>query len=305
LLSECIGSDVIVQYGEKLLLLSQAASPIIAVLPAIPSSSTSPYTGRDTTAAVRASLQRALDNYKTGHIHLPPQPAPGDLSRSDTQSFGESHASELSSIYTEGAGAITPSKTEETDSTVINPQDAPAPISAAPASPAPASVAAPAKEEPTPSNVLPAVTPTIAATGIPLSAGPGGPGPASGSLSNIKAEVPAPTPAPTPSSAAPAPVAEATPKHETAIEEKKRLAALYSSPVQSTPPASTPAPTPATTSTPGASSSTGQPQTYESAEEEKRRLEREEREKALRGNAPPDVPSKDVEEELPPYQEPM
>ncbi|KAG5220814.1 Eisosome component PIL1-domain-containing protein [Salix suchowensis] len=56
-----------------------------------------PYTGAQATGAARASLQRALDNYKTGHINLLPQ-AGADLSRSDTRSFGETHASELSSI---------------------------------------------------------------------------------------------------------------------------------------------------------------------------------------------------------------
>jgi len=145
--------------------------------------------------------------------------------------------------------------------------------------------------------VLPAVTPTIAETGIPVSAGPGGPGPASGTLYDIKAGSSASAatpadPAPTPAASA----ADATPKHETAEEEKKRLAALYSPPVQSTP-------APATSTAP-ASSSTDQPQRYESADDEKKRLEREERERILRGNSPPpDVPAKD-EEELPPYQEP-
>ncbi|KAJ3481131.1 hypothetical protein NLJ89_g12233 [Agrocybe chaxingu] len=90
--SEQIKWDAIREYGEKLVLLSQAAPAIIAALPAIPPSPSSPYLGAHTTGAVRASLQRALDNYKTGHINLPPQVAASDLTRSDTQSFGESHA---------------------------------------------------------------------------------------------------------------------------------------------------------------------------------------------------------------------
>lgn len=48
------------------------------------------------TAATRASLQYALDNYQPGHVTLDLQIG-GDLSRSDTRSFGESHASELAS----------------------------------------------------------------------------------------------------------------------------------------------------------------------------------------------------------------
>lgn len=272
-----------IKYGEKLVLLSQAATPIIAVLPPIPPSPSSPYTGRGTTGAVRASLQHALDNYKTGQIHLPPQPAPGELSRSDTQSFGESHASELSSINSEGQtpAPVSPSP--------INPQvlnQSPAPIPTTPASSGLASaavVAAVAQADPSASN-LPAVTPTIAETGIPVSAGPEGPGPAKGSLYDIKSG------------------SQDAPKQETAEEEKKRLAALYSPPAQSTPPASTPAPT---TSSPAVSTSTGQTQIYETAEEEKKRLEREEREKLLQGVAPPDLHGEPkIEEELPPYQEP-
>lgn len=145
----------------------------------------------------------------------------------------------------------------------------------------PASIAVSKAES---SPLPPAVTPTIAETGIPVIAGPRGTEPASGSLHDIRAGSPTP--------ATPAPAATpAAPKHETAEEEKKRLASLYSPPVQST---SSPAPGPAS----------GQPQRYESAEDEKKRLEREERERVLRRNAPPDVPAKDEEEELPPYQEP-
>ena len=79
--------------------------PIIGALPFVPPSQTSPYTGAQATGAARASLQRALDNYKTGHINLPHQPSGADLHRSDTRSFGETHASELSSI---ASGATSP-----------------------------------------------------------------------------------------------------------------------------------------------------------------------------------------------------
>lgn len=292
-------SDRFFQYAEKLLLLSQAASPIVATLPPIPPSPTSPYTGRDTTAAVRASLQRALDNYKTGNIHLPPYPVPSDLSRSDTQSFGESHASELSSISSEApaaSGSPPSPKAGETGGSVLNTQvlnQSPAPIP----SPAPAAsaAAAPVIAAAIPSAVLPSATPTIAETGILVSAGPEGPGPATGSL---KAADPAPAPTPA------VPAVGATPKHETAEEEKKRLAALYSPPVATPAPAST-SYAPPTSAPPAVSPSVDQTPRVESAEEEKKRLEREERERLLRGKGP-DVPSKDEEpeEELPPYQEP-
>jgi len=144
------------------------------------------------------------------------------------------------------------------------------------------------------SSLLPAATPTIAETGIPVIAGPKGTEPASGSLHDIRAE------SPTPAALVPVP-APAAPKHESAEEEKRRLASLYSPPVQSTSLKSSPAPAPASASTP-ITSSAGQPQRYESAEDEKMRLEREERERILHRNAP-DPPAKD-EEELPPYQEP-
>jgi len=284
----------LIQYGEKLVLLSQAASPIIKVLPAIPPSINSPYTGRDTTGAVRASLQRALDNYKPGTVHLPPQSAPGDLSRSDTQSFGESHASELSSIATgpTPSNLSTSQNPEETPSAAnlqgLN--QSPAQIPAVPASAGIPPFVVVSKTESSLPNLPPGVTPTIAETGVVVSAGPRGPGPSSGSVHDIRAgsSTLASTPAP---------------KHETAEEEKKRLASLYSPPVDSTLSVSSPAPASATASTLTTSSTTGQPQRYESAEEEKKRLERQERERILHRNTTPNTPSKD-EEELPPYQEP-
>lgn len=275
------------QYGEKLVLLSQAASPIIAALPAIPPTATSPYTGHQTTGAVRASLQRALDNYKTGHINLPPHPAVTDLSRSDTQSFGESHASELSSIPPSPHTSPTPPTTESNKTqavSAIDPQhlnQSPAPIPPAPETASPPSA-------PVANTVPPAVTPTIAETGLPVSAGPQGPGPASGSLHEIHAATP---------------VASTLPKHETAEEEKKRLAALYSPPVQPT------TATGATSSAPYAATSTAeqppsaQAQRHETAEEEKKRLEREERQRLLHGDTPSNNAPRD-DEELPPYQEP-
>jgi hypothetical protein len=88
---------VFLQFGEKLVLLSQAATPIIDVLPSLPPTQTSPYTGTQATGAVRVSLQRALDDYKTGHINLP-QVSASDLSHSNTRSFGESYASDMARL---------------------------------------------------------------------------------------------------------------------------------------------------------------------------------------------------------------
>ena len=285
-------------------------------MPPIPPTPTSPYAGAETTGRVRASLQRALDNYKTGQIDLAAQFAASDLDRSDTRSFGESHASELSSIYSPEVSthpAVTPIPPSANSPPVgpvpgalptASPSAPPIDPSALNQSPTLIPSLSPAPV-PSPSlgTSLPAITPTIAETGIPVSAGPEGPGPASGSLHDIKAasETAGPRTDGHPANeglvtgyAQPTSVvAPATPdvKHETAEEEKKRLAATYSQQP------SVPAPAPA----PSTSTAT-QPPPQETAEEEKKRLEREERERIL--HADPSVPPKDKDEDLPPYQEP-
>jgi len=86
------------KYGEKLVLLSEASDSILAVLPPIPPSEERPYQGAKDTAAARASLQHALDNYKPGTLTHSFQPSSADLERSDSRSFGVTHEAELSSI---------------------------------------------------------------------------------------------------------------------------------------------------------------------------------------------------------------
>ncbi|KAI9069953.1 hypothetical protein FKP32DRAFT_1670939, partial [Trametes sanguinea] len=106
----------------------------------------------------------------------------------------------------------------------LNQAPAPIPIQAG----SPTAVAAPDPMEP--SLKVPTVTPTVAETGMPQSAGPDGPGPASGSLRDLKQPMPvSANPAPgatvTPgySAGTSAPATTATePKYETAEEEKKR-----------------------------------------------------------------------------------
>ncbi|GBE77882.1 Eisosome component PIL1-domain-containing protein [Sparassis latifolia] len=85
------------EYAEKLLLLSQAANAVLPVLSGVPPTEKQPYTGGEATASVRAVLQHALDNYTAGTTTLQLPPAV-DLSRSDTRSFGLTHAQELSRI---------------------------------------------------------------------------------------------------------------------------------------------------------------------------------------------------------------
>lgn len=261
--------------------MSQAATPIIAALPAIPPSLPMPYTGASSTGAIRASLQRALDNYKTGHINLPAQSSESDLSRSDTVSFGESHASELSVINSESslsAANITPLSSAKPLPPSASPQLPGPPIDVATLnlSPAPIPISA-VETDSDPAQTLPAVTPTIAETGIPVTSDNSNSGPSSGSLLDIRSQESAP---------------HATPivgvqKYESAEEEKKRLAAAS---LQQT-----------SVAVQAPSQVAATPQS-ESAEEEKKRLEREERDKILRGDQNPS--SKGQDEDLPPYEEP-
>ncbi|XP_006454981.1 hypothetical protein AGABI2DRAFT_239474 [Agaricus bisporus var. bisporus H97] len=295
--SERLKWEAIREYGEKLVLLSQAATPIIAVLPSAPPTPELPYTGAQTTGATRASLQRALDNYKTGHISLPPQLAASELSRSDTRSFGESHAHELSALAS--ASPVTqPFSPPQSHTSVpqgvnpqshmpvpqgVNPQShMPVAQGANPQSPlpddnlnhSPAAIpfSPPAVSDPSQMNV-PIITPTVAETGIPVSAGASGPGPASGSLRDLH---------PSPLAGGPAS------QHETIEEEKRRLESAYSNPaaVQG-------------------QTSQAPPAAYESAEEEKKRLEREARERLLRqASSQSNQGKKDGDDELPPsYQD--
>jgi hypothetical protein len=238
-----------------------------------------PYKGAGTTAAVRASLQVALDNYTTGRVTLPPV-VPG-LDRSDTRSFGESHARELSKItsihHSESSIPITPPITASSlpEESHRPPTGGPAKSQTAPIDPqmlnqAPAALPNPfvasqsavVTDEDAPKPIIP----TVAETGVPLS---GGAGPASGSLRDIRAG----------SGPAGAVKASGT-KYETAEEEKKRLQREERERVLAQPP-----PAPA----------------KETAEEEKRRLEREERERLLRSQSIHDAQNKSGGEDLPPY----
>ncbi|KZT05930.1 uncharacterized protein LAESUDRAFT_680526 [Laetiporus sulphureus 93-53] len=247
------------EYAEKLILLSQAATGVLSALPTVPSADHK-YHGAETTASVHAALEQALDNYKPGDINLPLPAPPSDLKRSDTRSFGETHAQELSRINSSAAsqpsipltppptagGAPLPGLEASLDSPVsyasapytsspppvaarqspvlasqppagtqsppLNPaflNQAPAPIPVSSGSPAPIVA-------PYPSEKVPSVTPTVAETGVPQSAGSAGPGPASGSLRDLRQ----PSQAQAVDDKGYAPYGQ---KHESAGEEKKRL----------------------------------------------------------------------------------
>lgn len=241
--SESAKWEAIREYGEKLILISQAAKPVIAALPAVPPSPTSPYTGAQATAVARSSLQRALENYKTGHISLPTQSA-SDLDRSDTRSFGESHASELShidvphSIIPNTPPTVAqpihqlepqlPSIPDKAGSPPINPSNLNQ-------SPAPAT-SVDSSQQPT---FVPAISPTVAETGIPVSADLDGSGTTSGSILGTTSG------------------GALTSAPELSEEGKGE--------------------------SPSVSSDVAASERRESAEEEKKRLEREERQRILRG----------------------
>ncbi|KAK7064170.1 sphingolipid long chain base-responsive protein pil1 [Favolaschia claudopus] len=278
--------EAIREFAEKLVLLSQAATPIIAALPTFAPTAESPYTGGQATGAARAGLQRALDNYKTGHIHLPSTMTGADLSRSETRSFGETHARELRSMSADTpSGELQPklraspppsdAKLSATSPGAIqSPPIDPSALNLSPAPiPAPVSTTAvdtSAGPVAAPTPMHPAELPTVAETGVPVAAGAGGPGPASGSLHDIKAAsnsagprsggLPGNEPL-TPAYGA-AGGAGGPQKFESAAEEKKRLQA-YSEAAQTQQ---------------GAPSAS-----HETPEEEKQRLEREDRERLLFG----------------------
>jgi hypothetical protein len=259
-------------------------------------------------------VQHALDNYTVGSIHLPPvQQAPHDLSRSDTRSFGESHASELSLDHhvaepgipmtpptstsplpaTTQSGQAVPGKTQTTtpiDPQTLNqfPAQLPHPVVAA---------ASPVVSDDT-STAQP-IIPTVAETGVPVSAGPQGPGPASGSLHDIRGVSSVAgtgggtRPAGVQSGPGSLAAVASAPKYETAEEEKKRLQReerehVLTVPSSGTAPPSTAASPPAATAPVAAPSN-------ETAEEEKKRLEREERERVLHAGP------KKSDDDLPPY----
>ncbi|KAG9047265.1 hypothetical protein FS837_002626 [Tulasnella sp. UAMH 9824] len=323
------------EFGEKLLLLSQASAQIVAQLPATAPTPTNPYNGHARTAAARTALQTALDNWKPGMITMPTSVLPTEV---DKRSFGESHASELSRVssFRDSAKA----------------DHAAAPTTATPAAATPAATPAAPATAPTTSGstaASPASSKTHpVATPNTFSASSGAVDPAQ--LNNSPAPVPAPVSSVS-SSVAPGKIetsAVTSPEshselHATSVAPPGPTVAEAGIPVTSTgggpasgsllkealhgPSSSTVPPydQPPSSTAPGwgvggfrsdvrenesaedekkrlereererilaanttaYGAPTGQPAPYESAEEEKKRLEREEREKLLRGDGGP------------------
>ncbi|KAI0936583.1 hypothetical protein AcW1_000782 [Taiwanofungus camphoratus] len=337
--SEQMKWQAVREYAEKLILLSQGAYAVLQALPVIPPLGNQPYAGAQWTAGVRATLQHGLDNYKPGDITLSlNSPSTADLSRSDTRGFGETHARELSHINStepstqpgipltppptatevgapppapslnsnlsgqsvkSATGGFPPSPPPKassppyaSQSPPLNPatlNQAPAPI------PIPTntstSVVAPNPTDPT--VKISSVTPTVAETGVPKSAGSEGPGPASGSLLDLKGPSPR---NPLPGSDTKGPYGTdslagygMSTAYESAEDEKKRLQREERERILR--------------EGGSASSSSGPAPSgkLESTEEEKRRLEREERDRILAGEPGSQQPPNDSE--LPPYEE--
>ncbi|KAH8120425.1 Eisosome component PIL1-domain-containing protein [Phellopilus nigrolimitatus] len=272
------------EYGEKLVLVAEASTSIISALPSIPPSDAQPYTGAQATAATRASLQHALDNYKPGSITHSFQPSAADINRSDSRSFGVTHASELSSMPStlpqpEKSLPVTPQTNasdtpSSTSSPATAPRTSPTPLNPAALnySPAPVPTTSPPVNSNANANVSPTDAqhttapvaipePTIAETGVPLSAGAGGPGPSSGSLKDLKKQ-----PTPPPSGAAPPP---------------SGIPPQLSGTVPSSSGPGTPAGVDASYGV-----SVGKSAEFENAGAEKARLQREEHDSLLHGSAP-------------------
>lgn len=278
-------------------------------MPSLPPSPTRKYEATQETAAIRAAVQKSLDSWKPGQVDFPLQHAAVDLSRSDTKSFGETHANELSTIGfsasnhhsgttlhdppvpAPGPALTMPQPTSSklaTSPLVSSPPLQPESLNLAPAPlPTPrisssdttaishTSVSGPID----PPAKLPQITPTIAETGVPKSAGPDGPGPVSGSLLEVMAGHDS-------QGGAPGHTTGSTSKtYESAEDEKKRLQRLERERILEQGP-STPAPK------------------FETAEEEKKRLERE-RLLASNSNTNPAPGSGNPDQDVPPpYQEP-
>jgi len=96
------------EYAEKLILLADASTSFLDALPPHPPTPESPYVGAKATAATRASVQSSLNKWVTGHVKVPDLNSSTEGIEPDTRSFGESHASELSGIGSSDGGSSVP-----------------------------------------------------------------------------------------------------------------------------------------------------------------------------------------------------
>ncbi|KAJ1311068.1 hypothetical protein OPQ81_009572 [Rhizoctonia solani] len=291
------------EYAAKLELLADAAEALLDELPEQEPAGS--YAGAQNTARIRSQLQNSLDSYKPAQdrqnkFKSPSLHAAGVGVGADTRSFGETHKDELNSLPPTtaptpqtGPGALAEQRFgSQGSSQHLDPAAQPGSegishtnITATTGH----SSTQPAAINPTTLNHAPASIPThspsvssplrdistqdthdvtVAETGVPLTAGVEGPGPKSGNLSrdNVPSTAPPAGPAQTgtvpPAGGDELPGFSGATKHESAEEEKSRLAReererLFHA--------------------------EGTSAAHPTAEEEKARLEREERERVLRG----------------------
>ncbi|KAH8998981.1 Eisosome component PIL1-domain-containing protein [Lactarius hatsudake] len=237
------------EYGEKLALLAQAADGVLSVLPSAPPSQSQPYLGLETTGTVRASLQHSLDHWKPGQATLS-APAGANLDRSHTQSFGVTHADELQKINT-AERHITPQDPASPPlrgsfEGSAKPSTAPAPTQDLGFTTTPPTTSESAKDSP-----VPVPTQDLGSTTIPTASAKGKELPINPAVGGNE-PVPILSTAPSVAVASPGP-----------IDADSKVPSVT-----------------------GESSSGAVPKRYESAEEEKQRLEREERERLLSGDGP-------------------
>ena len=261
------------QFGEKLSLLAQAAESVLAVLPSVPPSASQPYTASEETGSIRASLQYALDHWKPGQTTIS-APAAAILDRSHTGSFGETHAQELQRIDTASASSPVhvpvPVPVQEPGSPASPPLSSQA-TQGSVSSPLTADATTPPSINPMALNTEPAPIPS------------GSPPVAVTVPGSVDTEVKVPTVTPTvaetgvPVSGGPGgPGPSSGSLHDIRSSSQESSQAAYGitkTPVQE------------------GGSSSGPEKRYESADEEKRRLEREERERLLRSDPQPASPS--------------
>ena len=255
---------------------------MLAAIPSQPPSTTQPYTSTEETGSIRASLQYALDHWKPGQTTLS-APADAILDRSNAASFGETHAQELQQIDTASAPAQGPGETHAQELQRIDTASAPAQGPGAVPTQEQASTATPpASSQMEPASTSPGINPAVLNTEpapIPTGSPPVAvtvPGPVD---TEAKVPVVTPTVAETgiPLSGGPGgPGPSSGSLHD--IHPSSPGLSQAASDVAKTP-------------GPEGGSSGDAAKPYESAEEEKRRLEREERERLLRGDTQSGGPS--------------
>lgn len=140
------------------------------------------------------------------------------------QESGSAGSPPSSSLQTQSASVSSPLAASST-SPGVNPavlNNEPAPIPSA--SPPPAVKLSELSGSVDSKEKVPAVTPTVAETGVPVSGGPSGPGPSSGSLHEIRSSSSGLSQAASDVAVAPGTEGSSTDRYESAEEEKSRLA---------------------------------------------------------------------------------